>query len=140
MLPKGHPISLRVLHHHDQSHRSLMAFGKIGPLSGVAAVLSLEVQDHPIDFRIDDLRRPKEADVARFTVIAGWQLKHGLPRWIRDVAEELGDGQLSRVAERVPPTGVGANDHIQANGLAHCTERTDADAGIALLNSTLRVG
>ena len=44
-----------------------------------------------------------------------------LPRWIRDRAQELGDGQLSRVTERVSSAGIGANDHIEANGLAHCT-------------------
>ena len=98
-----------------------MAFRKERPLAGVAPVLRLEVKDHPINFRIDDLRRPEEADVARFAVIAGWQLENGLPRGIRDVAEELGDRQLSRVTERVPATGIGANDYIQTDGLAHCT-------------------
>jgi len=140
MRREGYPISLRVLHHHDHSHRPLMAFGKIRPLAGVAPVLCLEVKDQPIDFHVDDFRRPEEADVASFAVITGWQLEGCFPRWIRDRAEELGDGQLSRVTECVPATGVGANDHIQANGLAHCAERRDADAGIAFLDSSLSVG
>jgi len=133
-------ISHGVLDHHEQPHRPLMAIGEVLALAGVAPIMGLEVQDHPVDLRIDDLGRPEEPDVTRLAVIAGTDLQRCLPRWVRDCAEELGDGQLPRVAERVAAPGIRSNYDIQADSLTDRAQRRDADAGISLLDSSLGVG
>ena len=136
----GRSISVGVLQHHDQAHGPLMALDEIRPLAAVAPILGLEVEDHPIDLRIDDLCGPEKCDVTGLAMISGRDLQRGLPRWIGNSAHELGDGQLSSVTERVSTPRICAHHNVQADGFAHGAERCDADAGVAFLNSPLGVG
>lgn len=110
------PIPCGVLHDHHEPDRTLVPVGEELALPGIPAVLVLEVEDEAIDLHSEDLGRPEEAGVHRFSVLAGGYLERrspGLVRLFRDVA---GNRDLSRIAKRCPSTRVDPHNDVESDG------------------------
>lgn len=108
-------------------------------LPSVPAVLSLEVEEAPVNLRVNDLGRAEETGVRRLAVVTSGDLELRIPRSMGDRSQMFGDKQLAGVAQRRRSTLVDLDHHVQADGLTDRAERVDVDAGITLLNSAFRV-
>jgi hypothetical protein len=128
------PVPGSVLHDHYEPYGALMLRVEVVALESVSPMLSLEIEDEPIDLAVQDLIRAEEPDVGSLPVYAGRDLQLRPPRPMRDRAQRRRHLELPRVAQLQRRSGIASNDDIDAHGCSHRAKCVELGARISPLD------